>query len=321
MFPSRRLGVLSIVLVVAVVAGVGLDRWIGLPIAWRWTQTGGQFVGAPPPTSVPYPVSANRPDVRLAAAGDVGTGGSAEYATADAMAALEETAEFDALLLLGDNVYPSGEPEGVQSAVLDPFAAVLDGPTELVAALGNHDVRTGDGVPQLAALGLPGRWYVKRFGAVAVVVVDSTRPQDPDQLRWLDATLASCTAPWVVVMQHHPPNSAGYHGSDVASRENLVPLYVRHSVDLVLAGHDHDYQRSEQIDGVTYVVSGGAATLRPTGREPFTVTAASSYHFVELAATADQLVVRAVRQNGRVFDEFSLPASDRAASLDEDGCR
>jgi len=315
------LRVLAAVVVAALVAGVSLDRWVGLPIAWRWAQSGGQFDLAAPPASVPYPLSASRPEVRLAAAGDVGTGGAEEYATADAMAELETSGEFDALLLLGDNVYPSGDPVGLRSAVLDPFAAVLDGRTELVAALGNHDVRTDDGVPLSEALGLPGRWYAQQFGSVAVVVVDSTRPQDPEQLRWLDETLASCAAPWVVVMQHHPPNSAGYHGSDLASRANLVPLYERHGVDLVLSGHDHDYQRTENIGGVTYVVSGGAATLRPTGREQFTVTAASTYHFVELAATADQLVVRAIGQDGRVFDEFSLAASARRAPLDGGGCR
>ena len=307
---------LVVVLVVSAVAGVSFGRWVGSPAAWT-AQSGGRQDVVEPPASVPYPASEGRPQVRLAVAGDVGTGEAAAYETAEAMAALEAPGEFDALLLLGDNVYPSGEPERVQRAVLDPFAAVLDGPTELVAALGNHDVRTGDGVPQLEALGLPGRWYVKRFGPVAVVVVDSTRPEDAEQLRWLDETLASCGAQWVVVMQHHAPYSAGYHGSDRASLDNLVPLYVRHGVDLVLAGHDHDYQRNEKIDGVTYVVSGGAAKLRPTGRDGFTVTSASTYHFVELAVVNDRLVGGAVGQDGRVFDEFSLAASDQTQT---DGC-
>ncbi|HWH35234.1 MAG TPA: metallophosphoesterase [Acidimicrobiales bacterium] len=280
---------------------------VGLVLAWAWPLGGGGGSReAAPPVSWPYPDAPGPVEVRLAVAGDVGTGGRAEYATAAAMDALEQGQELDALLLLGDNIYPAGQPELAQARVLDPFAAVLDGPTELVAALGNHDVRTGDGEPELKALGLPGRWYQRRFGPVRVVVVDSTRAGDPEQLAWLDSVLAEDDVPWTVVIQHHPPYSAGYHGSDRASQEHLVPRYRRLGVELVLAGHDHDYQRSQVVDGVTYIVSGGAAKLRPTGTADFTAMATSILHFVEIAGDATRLDVRAIDQQGRVFDQFTL---------------
>lgn len=199
--------------------------------------------------------------------------------------------------------------------MLDPFAAVLDGPTQLVAVLGNHDVETGDGEPLLDVLGMDRRFSSRRFGPVRVIAVDSTRASDPTQLEWLNRQLDAPTdATWTVVMQHHPPFSAGYHGSHAPSREWLVPVYERAGVDLVLAGHDHDYQRTSPQNGVTYVVSGGAATLRPTGRANFTVTAVSAYHFVELAAYRDRLEVRAVGQDGRIIDSFALPARRRSAT-------
>ena len=113
-------------------------------------------------------------------------------------------------------------------------------------------------------------------------------------------------AMWTIVIQHHPPLSAGYHGSHGPSNRYLVPLYERFGVDLVLAGHDHDYQRSTPQNGVTYVVSGGAAKLRPTAGASFNAAAASTYHFSELAVYPDRLAVRAVDQEGRVFDDFSL---------------
>lgn len=292
----------------ALMVTVGMDRAGGWSSAWNWTTAHWRLDVGPPLLTIPYPPTIGEPEARLVAAGDVGTGGEAEYATAAAMDALERAGEFDALLLLGDNVYPSGNPADVQAKVLDPFDSVLDGPTDLVAALGNHDVETGDGVRQLEALGLANRWYQRRLGPVDVVVVDSTRPSDPEQLAWLNEALASLSGKWTVVIQHHSPFSAGYHGSHTPSRDNLVPLYERYGVDLVLSGHDHDYQRSDKINGVTYVVSGGAATLRPTARADYTVMAASAYHFVELGAYADRLDVRAIGQDGRVFDEFSLPA-------------
>lgn len=298
-----RIGALGclVALTVLTVAVLGrTETWHSIESRWRLR------VGAPEQTTA-YPSDIGDPVERIAVVGDVGTGGGPEYRTGRALDALETTGEFDALLFLGDNVYPDGDPRHVRANVLDPFAGVLDGPTDLVAALGNHDVGTGDGVPIMKALEMPGRWYQRRLGPVRLLVVDSTRASDPDQLAWLDRTLAEPTdARWTIVMQHHPPFSAGYHGSDAASRKYLVPRYVAAGVDLVLAGHDHDYQRTKPQDGVTYVVSGGAAKLRPTGRADFTAESASTYHFVELAVYADRIDVHAVQQDGRVFDSFSL---------------
>lgn len=277
----------------------------GRTASWRWIEARWRLDVGAPATTTAYPQDIGAPLVRLAAAGDVGTGGAGERATAAAMDRLEGSREFDALLLLGDLVYPSGDPSQAQAKVLDPFAGVLDGGTKLIAALGNHDVQTGDGEPLLAALKLPGRWYEQTVGPVRVMVVDSTRASDPAQLRWLRTALATpTTAKWTIVIQHHPPFSAGYHGSHRPSDDDLVPLYRKFKVDLVLAGHDHDYQRIAPQDGVRYVVSGSAAKLRKTARADFTEMAASTLGFVEIAAYPDRLVVRAVDDRGRVFDSF-----------------
>lgn len=295
-------------MVLAVAAGalVGVQQAWGWSNAWGWASAPWRLDVGALATTEPYPVLVGKPLARLAVAGDVGTGGAAEYATAAAADRLEPAGEFDALVLLGDNIYPDGDPARAHATVFEPFASVLDEGTELVAALGNHDVRTGGGQPQMAALGMPGRWYAKRFGPVELVVVDSTRVEDPEQLSWLKRTLAGSRAPWTVVAQHHPPFSAGYHGSHGPSRDILVPLYERFGVDLVLAGHDHDYQRSKPQHGVVYVVSGAAATRRATGRADFTAAAASTHHFVELTAYADRLELRAVSQDGRMFDQLTL---------------
>jgi len=299
-------GVLAALVVTTVVS---VDRVVGLPEAAHWVASQWRLdVGAPRARWAlpPDPPGATR----LAAVGDVGTGEAAERATAAAVDALEPGGELAGLLLLGDNVYPDGDPAEVGAKVLDPFAAVLDGPTRLVAALGNHDVSTDGGAAELAALGQPGPWFSTVLGRVEVVVVDSNRAGDPAQLAWLEATLARPRPPaagWRVVIQHHPPVSAGYHGSHDPSVESLVPLYERYGVDLVLSGHDHDYQRSLPLHGVTYVVSGAAARLRPTARGGRTAMAASTYHFLELVAGPRTLTVRAIDQAGQVFDEVVLP--------------
>jgi hypothetical protein len=55
-----------------------------------------------------------------------------------------------------------------------------------------------------------------------------------------------------------------------------------------------------------YVVSGGAAELRPANRADFTEVAWSTYHFVDLLIWPDRMEVRAVDQAGEMFDSFTL---------------
>ena len=98
----------------------------------------------------------------------------------------------------------------------------------------------------------------------------------------------------------------GDHGSDLAVREAWSPLFVRAKVPLVLAGHDHDYQRSNPQDGVTYVVSGGGAKLRDTGRESFTAVSQSVLHYVDLLVYPDRLVGRAIDQEGDLIDRWTI---------------
>jgi 3',5'-cyclic AMP phosphodiesterase CpdA len=223
----------------------------------------------------------------------------------------EPAREFDALLLLGDLVYDRGEPALVDAAVTAPFAPVLDGPTLLVPVLGNHDVVQGEQAEILARLGRTGSWYEERVGPLRIVVLDSTRAEDPEQAAWLDNVLAAPDPPggWTVVAMHHPAFSAGVHGTDAEVldlRARWAPVFARHRVPLVLAGHDHDYQRSLPQDGVTYVVSGAAAKLRPTGSQSFTAVSSSTRHFVDLAVYADRLELRAIDQQGRLLDSTTL---------------
>jgi 3',5'-cyclic AMP phosphodiesterase CpdA len=257
---------------------------------------------------VPFPPDL-RPRLRIAVAGDVGHSGSRIRATAAAVSRLAGDDPWDVLLLLGDNAYPAGNPDRLDDTVFGPFGPVLDGGAELFAVLGNHDVK-GRRVGELQRrLGMPGRWWSRTMGDLLVVGLDSNRPRDSEQRSWLERTLRESDARWKVVALHHPPYSAGYQGSHHAVREAFVPLFARHGVQLVLSGHDHDYQRSEVLHGVTYVVSGAASERRRTGEEDFTAVSFSCHHFVELDVFADRLMGRAVDQDGRVADTWTIPSA------------
>jgi hypothetical protein len=297
--------VVLVLIATLAVAAFATMRW---DVAWGAVHGD---VGAPDATiQVPASTAGSEPDVRLAVLGDVGTGDTNEWGTANLVTQAAKSDPFDGLVLLGDNVYPDGDPSRLGATVFDPFAPILDQGTALLPVLGNHDVQEGHANGQVTALGMPGRWYATDIGSVLFIALDSNLVGDPDQLHWLESTLAAKKAPWVIVATHHPAYSAGYHGSDRDVQETWVPIFERYRVDLVLSGHDHDYQRIEPIQGVTYIVSGGGSKIRPTGRTDFTAYAASVLHFLDIAIWEDRLEVTAFSAEG-AFDRTVI---DRTTS-------
>lgn len=276
-----------------------------------WWQLGPQTVsmlthrtGPPTETWALAPLPAP-PDLRIAAAGDVGEGEEEEWQTSWAMSQAGEEHAFDVLLLLGDNVYPSGDPARLESTVFRPFDRVLDDGAGLFAIVGNHDAGHADA--QMEILGMPGTWWAERLpGDVLLIGLDSNRVDDPAQRAFLEETLRASTERWRIVAVHEPPYSAGYQGSNLAVREAFSPLFARYGVQLVLSGHEHDYQRSDPIDGVTYVVSGAAGRTRGTGADTFTAVSYAVFHFVDVAVFEDRILLRAVDQDARAFDEVEI---------------
>lgn len=249
------------------------------------------------------------PEARIAIAGDTGTRTAAEAATAKRMEleAERQGEPYDALVLLGDIVYQNGDSALTRESVTDPFAPVLQD-AELIPVLGNHDVMSDEEDEILSELGRDSAWYVERVGPLRVIVLDSNRIDDDEQNAWLRQVLdeEQPAGTWTVVAMHHAPYSAGEHGSNEDIQEAWVPLFAQAGIPLVLAGHDHDYQRSYPQDGVTYVVSGAGAKLRSVGSEDFTAVSTSTLHFLELLVYEDRLEGRAIDQQGNLIDKFTL---------------
>ena len=264
--------------------------------------------GAPTQTELvtPFPTGA-RPTLRIAVAGDVGEAEEEVWQTAYAMHMLEGgNPRYDVLLLLGDNVYPSGDPARLDATVFHPFGILLENGTRLLAILGNHDVAGGQGLEQIHALGMPGPWWATTVEDVLLIGLDSNSLDDPDQLAFLEDTLRTADERWRIVAIHESPYSAGYQGSNITVRETYAPLFARYGVQLVLSGHDHDYQRSLPIDGVTYMIAGAGGRTRGTGEEWFTAASWSVLSYVDLNVFPDRLLLRAIDQEGRMFDEVRI---------------
>jgi hypothetical protein len=128
---------------------------------------------------------------------------------------------------------------------------------------------------------------------------------DRTQLQWLEKELAASGSDWKVMYFHHPIySSGGRHGSDTALREQLEPLFLKYGVDLVLAGHEHFYERLKPQKGIHYFISGGAGKLRK-GDVAGTYTEKAydqGYHFMLFEVDGDRMHFQVVSDLQKTVD-------------------
>jgi 3',5'-cyclic AMP phosphodiesterase CpdA len=157
-----------------------------------------------------------------------------------------------------------------------------------------------------------GLWYAFTAGSVRVVSIanDDVTYQDAGnsyvrgysagaQKAWLETELSASRAnpdiDWIVVCMHQVAISTAdlANGADLGIREEWVPLFDKHGVDLVVCGHEHHYERSHPIrgqeanttltpiptatdtdvidtsKGAVHMVIGGGGTSKPSNAEFF----------------------------------------------------
>ncbi|KPK72052.1 hypothetical protein AMJ87_05845 [candidate division WOR_3 bacterium SM23_60] len=136
------------------------------------------------------------------------------------------------------------------------------------------------------------------------------------QRDWLTADLqiasSDTSIDWIFVSLHRPPYSSGNHGSQLDVREAWCRLFEEYGVDIVFAGHDHSYERTDSINGVIYIVTGGGgAPLRDVGTSSWTMYSEKTYHFCHVQITDRTLLLRAIKPDGTVFDSLIVDKSTR----------
>lgn len=156
--------------------------------------------------------------------------------------------------------------------------------------------------------------YSFDYGNAHFVALDSNRPasEQAAQQEWLRKDLkAHQNALWRIVFFHHTM----YTCVDIPDRrtesaeraKRLEPIFQEGHVQLVINGHDHDYQR-HLVKGITYLVTGGggAPLYDVTPDTPFVQRVKKAHHHCELQIKGDTISIRAVEPDGNVIEDFTI---------------
>jgi 3',5'-cyclic AMP phosphodiesterase CpdA len=246
---------------------------------------------------------------RILALGDFGVGGATEREMGAAIRRFETRHPADVLVTLGDNDYTESPAAFHRNWTLS-FGWLGAAGVSVAGALGNHDVRVDGGRYEFDELDMPHVRYRRTVGNVDLFVLNSNRIS-ARQTDWLERRLAASTARWQIAVFHHPAWTCGEYRSNAAVVREWAPLFERYGVDLVLSGHDHNYQRFAEWHGVRYVVHGGGGaglygvTHCPDGY-PRRRFARAVYGFLYIRARHDRLRVSSVTRRRRVIDRFTV---------------
>jgi tartrate-resistant acid phosphatase type 5 len=253
--------------------------------------------------------------VRFAVFGDYGMASTDEARVSN----LVHSWNVDFILTTGDNNY-TGLSDGIDGVIGRYYSDFIGnywgtyGPgsrtTRFWPSPGNHDWDVGDLSAYIDYFTLPGneRYYDINLGLVHLFAVDSD-PREPDgttadsvQGRWLQGRLAQSTSCFKVVYFHHPSYSSGPHGSSLEMRWP----FEQWGADVVLAGHDHVYERFEvgQIPYFTVGLGGGGpyafVTTIPESRAQFN----SDFGAMRVTANRRGMRFEFIDANGTTVESF-----------------
>ncbi len=252
---------------------------------------------------------------RFGIIGDSGTGEKPEYEVAQRLADYRARAPFDFVLMLGDNMYGSERPLDFDRKFTEPFKTLLDAGVKFYATLGNHDDPDQRFFKPFNMNGE--RYYTFSKGPIEFFVIDSNY-MDPKQRDWLEKQLAASRSKWKIVYGHHPLYSTGNtHGSETDLRALVEPLFVKYGVNIVLAGHEHFYERLKPQKGIAYFICGGAAKLRDGDIQHTELEAIgfdTDRSFMVAQVAGDTFQFEAISRTGQVVDSGTVMNTSKQAS-------
>lgn len=187
------------------------------------------------------------------AAGDIA---GCSYDADEATAQILDRYPNAPILTLGDNAYESGKITEFMNCFEPTWGRHKD---RIYPSIGNHEYGTPGGddyftyfkreKPAYYSFELA-NWHFIALDSNCTITLCTT---ESEQVRWLTADLHKLPADkCVIAYMHHPRFSSGKHGND----DRLITIWQTlydGGVDLVLAGHDHTYERIAPLSPDGYV--------------------------------------------------------------------
>jgi predicted phosphodiesterase len=179
----------------------------------------------------------------FAAAGDFGCSTNTEN-TVENM----QSKEPEIVLALGDLSYHS-----TADCWFDMMSPIKD---KLMITLGHHDVEDGQAKMDqyLNSFGLEKPFYSYEYNKVHFLVMSakSVYYKGSEQYNFILEDLKKAAenkdVNWIVVSSYGPPyTSPSEHTAFKELRDVYHPIFEKYGVDLVLSGHNHNYQRTHPI--------------------------------------------------------------------------
>lgn len=193
----------------------------------------------------------------------------------------------------------------------------------LIPAIGNHEDNSKYYYNYFC---LPDNkaWHSFDLNGAHFVVInteDEFLEEDGEQITWLVNDLKNNDSEWTFVFQHVPLFTSGgnYYSIDRIKLKNLLhPIFEKYRVDMVIAGHDHHYERSKPITsaggehGVTYIVGGNGGTpMRYIGRpKEFSFRSARTFGFSLIEIDGSRLIFKEISIDNEIIDQFEIDKSD-----------
>ncbi|MFI0374043.1 proprotein convertase P-domain-containing protein [Actinomadura sp. 1N219] len=266
-------------------------------------------------------------DAVVAGAGDIC--GSACADTAKLITGMNPDAVFTA----GDNAYDSGTLSEYNGPYKRTWGAFLD---KTRPTPGNHDYKTSGARGYFdfygARAGEPGKgWYSWDVGDWHFVALNSNVSMSAGsaQEQWLRQDLAANTKPCTAAYLHHPLYNIGNHSPSTGTRPLWKALYD-HKADLMLAGHDHNYQRWALQDhqgkadpnGIREILvgTGGKSFYSVSSTNPPNLQAknANTHGVLKLTLSSTGYKADFVPIAGRTFTDTSSATCHKAGSNQAD---
>lgn len=142
-------------------------------------------------------------------------------------------------------------------------------------------------------------------------------PTDPALQAWIERDLKATDAAWRFVVYHHPAFNVGNEHYDEQHMRVLSPVFERGGVDVVLSGHEHNYQRTRPLRFAPRDVSGAKKVAEGTRLVPGDFTVDRAFDG-DKARKADGIVYITTGAGGKYLYDLEMNGNPSAWLHKED---